>query len=59
MEFGALLGPERIPAGWWGFSLAVPGLDCLTHPVVAREFVVLVGVVVVVGLGCGGVLSVA
>ena len=68
-EFGTLLGPEETPGPpfWWGwvFFLAASGLDRLTHSVVVvcAPCVVcvlwLVGVVVVVGLGCGCVLSVA
>ena len=52
-----LLGPEETPAApvvvgwWWGSCLAAPGLGCLTRSCV--------GVVAVVGLGCGCVLSVA
>ena len=50
-----LLGPEETPAAGVvvGFCrvLAAPGLDCLTRSCV--------GVVAVVGLGCGCVLSVA
>ena len=53
-----LLGPEKTPGPlWWVvgcFLVAAPGCGCLTHPVV-----VVVGVVVVGWLGCGGVLSVA
>jgi hypothetical protein len=58
--FGTLLGPEETPAGlvgcffWW----PLPARDRLTHP--CGAFRCLVGVVVVVvGSGCGGVLSVA
>jgi hypothetical protein len=61
--FGTLLGPEKTSAGWWvvfsggrfrpGPSNASP-FD--GHFGVCR---CLWGVVVVVGLGCGGVLSVA
>ena len=52
--FGTLLGPEETPCRLVGvFLVAASGLDRLTHPVCC------VGVVVVVGLGCGGVLSVA
>jgi hypothetical protein len=56
-RFGTLLGPERTPCfvgggfSWW----AAPGLDRLTHSLVLWVGVV----VVVVGSGCGGVLSVA
>ena len=63
--FGTLLGPEETPGppligGWWVFFLAAPGLDHLTRP--GGPLLLLwglVGVVVVGGLGCGGVLSVA
>jgi hypothetical protein len=51
--FGTLLGPEGTPVVWV-FFLAAPGLGCLTH-----SCGVCGGVVVVVGLGCGCVLSVA
>ena len=53
--FGTLLGPEKTSCRlvgcffWW----PLPARDRLTHPVCCG------GVVVVVGLGCGGVLSVA
>jgi hypothetical protein len=54
--FGTLLGPEETPLVV--FFLAAPGLDRLTHP--GAHVSVWVGVVVVVGgLGCGCVLSVA
>ena len=59
-RFGTLLGPEKTSCRlvgcffWW----PLPARDRLTHP--CGAFRCLVGVVVVVvGSGCGGVLSVA
>jgi len=50
--FGTLLGPEGTPGFWWlGVFSGCSWLGCLTHSCG--------GVVVVVGLGCGCVLSVA
>ncbi len=60
MSFGTLLGPEKTSCRlvgcffWW----PLPARDRLTHS--CGAFRCLVGVVVVVvGSGCGGVLSVA
>ena len=51
--FDTLLGPEKTSGRWWVFFLAMSGLGRLTHLRVVGV------VVVVVGSGCGGVLSVA
>ena len=55
-EFGMLLGPEETPAVQ-GFLGAIVCLGRLTH--CPPWLWVGVGVVAVVGWGCGGVLSVA
>ena len=61
-ELGTLLGPEKTSCRlvgcffWW----PLPARDRLTHPCGWAPGGVCVGVVVVVvGSGCGGVLSVA
>jgi hypothetical protein len=55
-EFGTLLGPEKTSGCWW----MVFSRPAISGPGPSNAPLVLVGVVVVVvGLGCGGVLSVA
>jgi hypothetical protein len=59
--FGTLLGPEKTSCRlvgcffWW----PLPARDRLTHPCGAFRCLWVGVVVVVVGSGCGGVLSVA